>query len=163
MILRRAAPGFRKPVLDLKILVLIVVSTIALTSLLAFAAPMPGAEAKGIDTAKSLADGDVLTATTKLAQNLPDGRVYDKVYGRPSAVGLQDAGAEAPKPRVTGVTQPQAASFEVFGAVSSIPNGQKRQIGMFVLLLITLSAVTLLMWPHYRRDYASPRRIGRRI
>jgi len=162
MILRRAALGFSKPLLDLKILVLTVVSTIALTSLLAFAAPMPGAEAKGVDTAKSLADGDVLTAT-KLAQNLPDGRVYDKVYGRPSAGGLQDAGAEAPKPRVTGVTQPQAASFEVFGALSSIPNGQKRQIGMFVLLLITLSAVTLLMWRHYRRDYASPRRIGRRI
>jgi len=162
MILRRAVLGFPKPLLNLKILILIVVSTIALTSLLAFAAPMPGAEAKGVDTAKSLADGDVLAAT-KLAQNLPDGRVYDKVFGRPSAGGLQDADVEAPKPRVTGVTQPQATSLEVFGAVSSIPNGQKRQIGMFILLLITLSAVTLLMWRHYRRDYASPRRIGRRI
>lgn len=35
---------------------------------------------------------------------------------------------------------------------------------MFVLLFfIFLSAVTLLTWRHYRRDDASPRRIGRRI
>jgi hypothetical protein len=34
---------------------------------------------------------------------------------------------------------------------------------MFVLVLIFLSAVTPLMWRHYRRDDASPRRIGRRI
>lgn len=34
---------------------------------------------------------------------------------------------------------------------------------MFVFLLIFLSSVTLLMWRHYRRDNASPRRIGRRI
>ena len=160
MIFGRA--GFSKPLLNLQIFILIVVSTMVFQDLLAFAAPVPGAEAKGVDTAKSLADGDVLTPT-KLAQNLPDGRIYDKVYGRPSAGGLQDADVEAPKPRVTGVTQPQATSLEVFGAVSSTPNGQKRQIGMFVLLLITLSAVTLLMWRHYRRDYASPRRIGRRI
>lgn len=34
---------------------------------------------------------------------------------------------------------------------------------MFVLLFIFLSAVTLLVWRHGRRDNASPRRIGRRI
>jgi hypothetical protein len=34
---------------------------------------------------------------------------------------------------------------------------------MFVFLLIFLSSVTLLMRRHYRRDIASPRRIGRRI
>jgi hypothetical protein len=34
---------------------------------------------------------------------------------------------------------------------------------MFVLLLTILSAVTLLVWRYHRRDYASPRRIGRGI
>lgn len=42
-------------------------------------------------------------------------------------------------------------------------NGNTGQIDMFVLLFTFLSAVTLLMWRHSRRDEASPRRIGRRI
>ena len=42
-------------------------------------------------------------------------------------------------------------------------NGNTGQIAMFVLLFTFLSAVTLLMWRHTRRDDASPRRIGRRI
>jgi hypothetical protein len=38
-----------------------------------------------------------------------------------------------------------------------------RQIEVFMLLLALLSAVTLVVWRYHRRDYASPRRIGRRI
>jgi hypothetical protein len=38
-----------------------------------------------------------------------------------------------------------------------------RQFGLFVLLLAILSTVTLLVWRYHRRDYTSPRRIGRRI
>jgi Ca-activated chloride channel family protein len=163
-----------------------------------------------IDPAKSRPDGEVVTSTD-LPLNLPDGWVYDKVFGRSTKGGLQaapsprqiygfdqaatpqaaasnlsammdvaaeeapapladastdfvgDADVEAPEPQVTGVTQPQTTVSEVSGAAPSTSNGQKRQIGMFVLLLIILSAVTLLLWRHSRRDYASPRRIGRRI
>jgi hypothetical protein len=32
-----------------------------------------------------------------------------------------------------------------------------------LLTLALLSAVTLVLWRYHRRDYASPRRIGRRI
>lgn len=49
------------------------------------------------------------------------------------------------------------------GAQPQARNGNTGQIKMFVLLFIFLSAVTLLMWRHSRRDEASPRRIGRRI
>lgn len=42
-------------------------------------------------------------------------------------------------------------------------NGNTGQITMFVLLFTFLSALTLLMWRHARRDDASPRRIGRGI
>ena len=48
-------------------------------------------------------------------------------------------------------------------AEPTAPNGKTGQITMFVLLFTFLSAVTLLMWRHSRRDNASPRRIGRRI
>ena len=161
-----------------------------------------------IDSAKSRPDGEVVT-TTKLPLNLPDGWVYDKVFGRPDAGTLRaasqyqrvlafDPSAPVPTPGVAGelvaaaepipasppqadtspdtigkvaandtakgVTQPQGpASSQIPEAEPSTRNDHMRQIGMFVLLLIILSAVTLLMWRHYRRDNASPRRIGRRI
>ena len=38
-----------------------------------------------------------------------------------------------------------------------------RQVELFVLLLTLLSALTFILWRYPRRDYASPRRIGRRI
>jgi Ca-activated chloride channel family protein len=162
-----------------------------------------------IDTATSRPDGEDVTKT-QVPLNLPDGWVYDKVYGRPTAGALRAAvplnnqtygfdQMAAPQPTPTlssvlatsaeealapqadaspdpmdepetetplkpevGVTEPQGTS-QVSGAPSSTSNGQKRQIGMFVLLLIILSAVTLLLWRHHRRDDASPRRIGRRI
>jgi hypothetical protein len=38
-----------------------------------------------------------------------------------------------------------------------------QRITMLALVLALLSAVTLLLWRYHRRDYASPRRIGRRI
>jgi cell division protein FtsL len=34
---------------------------------------------------------------------------------------------------------------------------------ILALVLALLSAVTVIVWRHHRRDYASPRRIGRRI
>jgi Ca-activated chloride channel family protein len=158
-----------------------------------------------IDTAKSRPDGEVVT-TAELPLNLPDGWVYDKVYGRPTGGALraasqyqrklgpagltqavsnlgngQVATAEpmpAPPPQADtssdtfdvtpasdtagGVAKPQETSSQV-PAVEPPTRNDMRQIGMFVLLLIILSAVTLLLWRHHRRDYASPRRIGRRI
>jgi hypothetical protein len=41
--------------------------------------------------------------------------------------------------------------------------GPARQVSIFILLITFLSAVTLVVWRCYRRDYACPRRIGRRI
>jgi len=160
MILRRLAPDFSKPLVHLLLITLVVVATAALPDLLVRAEPALSVEARLVDAAKSLPDGDVVT-TTEMPVNLSEGRVYDNVYGRPAAGGLREATALTPW--MTGVTQPQATSSEVLGGAPSTSNGQKRQIGMFSLLLIILSAVTLLWWRHHRRDYASPRRIGRRI
>ena len=61
-----------------------------------------------------------------------------------------------------GVAKPQETA-KVSGVEPSARNGKTGQIAMFVFLLTFLSSVTLLTWRHYRRDNASPRRIGRRI
>jgi hypothetical protein len=50
---------------------------------------------------------------------------------------------------------------QVPGPQTALPD-HARGIGMFVLLLVIISAVTLLLWRYHRRDHASPRRIGRR-
>ena len=74
-------------------------------------------------------------------------------------------GTSEPAPESTaagGVAKPQETA-KVSGVEPSARNGKTGQIAMFVFLLIFLSSVTLLMWRHYRRDNASPRRIGRRI
>jgi len=103
---------------------------------LAFPSLLPRAErlAPAI-AADSAASGPdgELVTGTKQPLNLPDGRVYDTI------------------------------TAQVFGTEPSTRNGKTGQITMFVLLFTFLSAVTLLFWRHHRRDYASPRRIGRRI
>jgi hypothetical protein len=210
MTMRRRAPGFFKPLATLPFLTLMVTALLGLPSLLARVELVQPAPAKfvsvvAIDTAKSRADGEVVT-TAELPLNLPDGWVYDKVYGRPTGGALraasqyqrkfdpagltqavsnlgngQVATAEpmpAPPPQADtssdtfdvasasdtagGVAKPQETSSQV-PAVERPTRNDMRQIGMFVLLLIILSAMTLLLWRHHRRDYASPRRIGRRI
>ncbi len=50
-----------------------------------------------------------------------------------------------------------------FILVARPPADLTRQFGGSVLLLAILIAVTLLVWRYHRRDYTSPRRIGRRI
>ena len=47
------------------------------------------------------------------------------------------------------------------GAPEGIGAGQF--ISPDMLMLVLLSAVTFVSWRYHRRDYASPRRIGRRI
>ena len=75
--------------------------------------------------------------------------------------GEADAQSPAiPAPENTG---PEGASPQLAVPPVVTPDDFIRQIAMFALLLAMLSAVTLLLWRYHRRDYASPRRIGRRI
>ena len=141
--------------------------------------------------------------------NLPDGWVYDKVFGSPvpmqraykaKAGGLnQDAmgePADAAPMTDTSTLQADTAS-EADTTVSSdvtpadrgdaqqsypllpltvvpkpdvnpmvllkAPHHVAQRLVIIALLLTILSAVTLVLWRYHRRDYASPRRTGRRI
>ena len=63
-------------------------------------------------------------------------------------------------------TQPEATvppAPEIAIAPQPVRAEHLRQIELFVLLLTLLSAATFIAWRYHRRDYASPRRIGRRI
>ncbi len=87
-------------------------------------------------------------------------------------IGLQTAESGPNDKFITGTTLPQKLPdrwvygnvvTQVLGMEPPTHNGKTGQIAMFVLLFTFLSAVTLLMWRHSRRDDASPRRIGRGI
>lgn len=222
MTLRSVAPGFLKPRAVLPALA-VIAAVISVFSFLARTEPLGALEATRFgsigpktfddaidrmtsrhglvssetdlaawDSVDSRPDGKVVT-TTKLRLNLPDGRVYAKVYGRPAGT-LRATAAPQPLPRGAGTLvaaaepipapPPQAdtalgnpdpapastaaggvaqETAKVSGVEPSAWNGKTGQIAMFVFLLIFLSSVTLLMRRHYRRDNASPRRIGRRI
>jgi len=222
MTLRSVAPGFLKPLAVLPALA-VIAAVVTLFSFLARAEPLATREATRFgssgprivddamgwvtlrhrpvssqadlpawDSVDSRPDGKVVT-TTKLPPNLPDGRVYAKVYARPAGTlrataapqslprgaGTLVAAAEpipAPPPQAdTALGNPEPApartaaggvaqeTVKVSGVEPSAWNGKTGQIAMFVFLLIFLSSVTLLMRRHYRRENASPRRIGRRI
>ena len=119
-----------------KALTYIALLALIATVLVAFPPLMPRAEplAAAVFAARMAYEADgELVTGTNLPLNLPVGRVYDRL------------------------------TAQVLGTEPSTRNGKTGQIAMFVLLFTFLSAVTLVFWRHHRRDYASPRRIGRRI
>ena len=60
---------------------------------------------------------------------------------------------------LTVVPKPEALPLTALKA----PGDVNQRIAVLALLLALLSALTFILWRHHRRDYASPRRIGRRI
>jgi hypothetical protein len=177
-----------------------------------------------IDKSKSRPDGQGV-ATVDMPVNLPDGWVYDKVFGPsggqpkmkaanynraltldPSGYGVApnpspyfdyDASAaptaaeamppvntppvntaQLPDTGLLGQTPPDVdkadQNYPVLPltvvpkpeanplAVLKTPSDNLR-FAILALVLALLSAVSLIVWRHHRRDYASPRRIGRRI
>ncbi len=172
-----------------------------------------------IDPLKSRPDGEPVSSVN-MPLNLPDGWVYDKVFGSPAAMPRQykamapnrglspsgavyglDGGAEAAPPPLTTAQVPDSAASpadvkpDVGTAVApAVPaddasqapqtypllpltvvpkpdaspialkaHDATRRLVVLALLITILSAVTLVMWRYHRRDYASPRRTGRRI
>ncbi len=188
-----------------------------------------------IDKTKSRPDGQGV-ASVDMPVNLPDGWVYDKVFGapasgaamqkamrpggmnnalggalplmrealpvpsaRPSHFGFDGGAAPTanpatpadaiaqtetapvdpnPSPTVissepdagtsvqtylllplTVVPKPDAGSLPAL----KVPHDLNRRLAILALVLGFLSALTFILWRYHRRDYASPRRIGRRI
>jgi hypothetical protein len=206
MIKRRQALCSREPLATSVFLSLILVFLFALPSSLI-----------AIDQTKSRPDGQGV-ASVDMPVNLPDGWVYDKVFGptgntqqtmkgagggllnslMPSALPqfAFDGGTGAAQESAPGAARPMpdqtdtpdtprvnSAASEASQAdqtypvlpLTVVPNpdsfplaslkapGANQRIAVLALVLALLSAVTFFLWRHHRRDYASPRRIGRRI
>lgn len=177
-----------------------------------------------IDKTKSRPDGQGVSSVD-MPVNLPDGWVYDKVFGptgntqhamkagqplaysrsgggsflnalpsampqfaydggtdaaQESAPQVVDAAPPVPNPAQmpdtsvvptetvpdADVSQPEATQLSqpdivVVPRVASTEH--LRQAMLFILLLTFFSAATFVAWRYHRRDFASPRRIGRRI
>ena len=60
---------------------------------------------------------------------------------------------------LTVVPKPEASPL----ATLKVPQDLNQRLAILALVLAFLSAVTFVLWRYHRRDYASPRRIGRRI
>ena len=80
----------------------------------------------------------------------------------PAASGASDAGTAGqtyPLLPLTVVPKPDAGSL----AALKVPHDLNQRLAILALVLGFLSALTFILWRYHRRDYASPRRIGRRI
>lgn len=180
-----------------------------------------------IDKTKSRPDGQGV-ASVDMPVNLPDGWVYDKVYGSPAPAPMQKAmrpggfnNAWGALPLSRGALSAPTASPSQFsfdgGAATApdavaqtesapvdpnpsptvvpaepdagnagqtypllpltvvpkpdaspltslwVPHDLNQRLAILALVLGLLSALTFILWRYHRRDYASPRRIGRRI
>ena len=82
------------------------------------------------------------------------------VRAEPVSSGTSAAMGEAyPLLPLTVVPKPEANPL----AALKVPHDANQRIAILALVLALLSAVTFILWRYHRRDYASPRRIGRRI
>jgi hypothetical protein len=77
----------------------------------------------------------------------------------PSEPDASTAGQTYPLLPLTVVPKPDAGSL----AALKVPHDFNQRLAILALVLGFLSALTFILWRYHRRDYASPRRIGRRI
>jgi Ca-activated chloride channel homolog len=77
----------------------------------------------------------------------------------PSDADAGKAGQSYPLLPLTVVPKPDASPL----AALKTAHGPSQRTALLALVLAFLSAVTFILWRYHRRDYASPRRIGRRI
>jgi len=77
----------------------------------------------------------------------------------PAAPGASAAATQAQPDMNTGALLLQSGSLPAL----KVPHDLNQRLAILALVLGFLSALTFILWRYHRRDYASPRRIGRRI
>jgi len=77
----------------------------------------------------------------------------------PSKPDADTVGQTYPLLPLTVVPKPEASPL----ASLKVPHDLNQRIAILALVLGLLSAFTFILWLYHRRDYASPRRTGRRI
>ncbi len=112
------------------------------------------------EAAPSPADVAPLPDTSTLpADTKPEADTTLSPTVTPADQGAGQAQQSYPLLPLTVVPKPDASPMTLLKA----PQGFSQRLAILALLLTILSAVTLVLWRYHRRDYASPRRTGRRI
>jgi hypothetical protein len=106
-------------------------------------AAQEAAPASPIDVAPPVPDRADLPDSSSVVSATPDASQADQTY---------------PVLPLTVVPKPEASPLASLKAADT-----SQRIAILAFVLAFLSAVTFIFWRYHRRDYASPRRIGRRI
>jgi hypothetical protein len=151
MTMRRQALRSRKPLVTVSFLSLFLSLFFALPSLLANAQ-----DAQPIKVAY-VQPGD-MTVSPDAESDVPnvDTSVTPTVSSEETS---RQAEPTYPLLPLTVIPKPDASPIFSLKA----PGAFDQRLVALALLFTILSAVTLVMWRYHRRDYASPRRTGRRI
>ena len=168
MTMRRQALRSREPLVTISFLALIIALFFTLPSMLARAQDGQPGGGKIADVQPGDFDGSAEAAPPPghVAQapdtsTLPTDVKPDVDTTVTPIVPAEDA-SQAPQSYpllpLTVVPKPDASP-----AASLKAGDINQRLVVLALLLTILSAVTLVMWRYHRRDYASPRRTGRRI
>ena len=104
------------------------------------------------------ADAAPMTDTSTLQADTAS-EAYTTVSSDVTPADRGDAQRSYPLLPLTVVPKPDVNPMVLLKA----PHDVAQRLVIIALLLTILSAVTLVLWRFHRRDYASPRRTGRRI
>ncbi len=120
----------------------------------------PASEASAQVQADQAADPAVPADVTTLSSDVAPGVDPDQSPAvAPSDADAGKAGQPYPLLPLTVVPKPEASPLAALKAW----HDPSQRTAILALVLALLSAVTFIVWRYHRRDYASPRRIGRRI
>jgi Ca-activated chloride channel homolog len=121
---------------------------------------MPSAPPQLAFDGGAVATTESAPADVDAAPPVPDpAQMPDTVTVAPAGPEAGQADQSYPLLPLTVVPKPDRSPL----AVLKVPHDPNQRIAILALVLALLSAVTFILWRYHRRDYASPRRIGRRI
>jgi len=121
---------------------------------------MPSAPPQLAFDGGAVATTESAPADVDAAPPVPDpAQMPDTVTVAPAGPEAGQADQSYPLLPLTVVPKPDGSPL----AVLKVPHDPNQRIAILALVLALLSAVTFILWRYHRRDYASPRRIGRRI
>jgi hypothetical protein len=155
MTMRRQALGSAEPLVTSLFLFLTLLLLLSIPSLIAKAEPAQQARAMVVNP------GDMNTGALLLKSEKEGGLVEAPRLNTDVVIDVNGTVARTVVPVVPLTVNPKSDASPLSLPPATLDMNQR--IVIFLLALAFLSAVTLGLWRYHRRDFASPRRIGRRI
>jgi hypothetical protein len=153
MTMRRQALGSAEPLVTSLFLFLTLLLLLSIPSLIA--------KAESAQQARAVNPGDMNTGALLLNSEKEGGLVEAPRLNTDVVIDVNGTVARTVVPVVPLTVNPKSDASPLSLPPATLDMNQR--IVIFLLALAFLSAVTLGLWRYHRRDFASPRRIGRRI